>query len=202
MGNGHTAVDDGCDMKHLEYFRRDNRGSVVVEFAVIMPFILFFTMGFIQLAHLFVARMVVDYASYCAARSELVGEDPLLAARIVCSTISGPRTYTASPGDVISLPGWGKLPHSASTSVNTSVVRITALADDQDHVSVQVIHYCEMLFPIFSNVDKIGAGPVANRVENSIVDAANQDKLVQRDRTHWFYRMESTFTLSKPWPGT
>ena len=51
---------------------RSREGSVMLEFALAFPIVLVLILGCVQFAHLWVARVVVHYAAYCAARAALV----------------------------------------------------------------------------------------------------------------------------------
>lgn len=51
---------------------RFREGSVMLEFALAFPVVLVLMLGCVQFAHIWVARVVVHYAAYCAARSALV----------------------------------------------------------------------------------------------------------------------------------
>ena len=55
-------------MKH----RFDNKGSVLLETALIMPVLLLLCFGIVQLAFLIVAKQMTEYAAFCAARAALV----------------------------------------------------------------------------------------------------------------------------------
>lgn len=70
-------------------------GAVMLEFVIAFPLVLVLTFACIQFAHIWVAKMVVHYAAFCAARSALVctkGEyrsasGPLKAAQDVCDLV-------------------------------------------------------------------------------------------------------------------
>lgn len=96
--------------------RRED-GQTLVEFAIAFPIQLFVTMGIIQLSMIFMAKQVVNYAAFAAARAELVKQedtDAGMAAAIVCTAIAGPTTkadnrVTREEYPLIQLPGWGLL---------------------------------------------------------------------------------------------
>ena len=54
---------------------RGERGQAIVEYAIVFPIQILLTLCMIQLAYLFVAKQVVSYAAFCAARAALVYED-------------------------------------------------------------------------------------------------------------------------------
>ena len=124
-------------------------GQAMVEFAIVMPMVLFITMGIAELAVIYTARAALDGAAHAAARAELVGEDPLNAATLVLSAVSGP-TVLDGPNEPIIIPGWGELPRSRAAHSRTRIHVITPLSPDGDRVSVEVGHDHELLFPEIS----------------------------------------------------
>ena len=127
---------------------RDQNGQTLVEFAIAFPIQLFITLGIMQLAMIFVAKQVVNYSAFVAARAEVVREelrDYLVevegmteadadnqidaaagtAAAMVCGGIAGNGDETGRVTDTefepIELPGWGFLvPRAQSTTVGKS----------------------------------------------------------------------------------
>jgi Flp pilus assembly protein TadG len=76
--------------------RPDVSGSVMLEFVIAFPLVLVLMFACIQFSQIWIARMVVHYGAYCAARSALVchadeysGENsaPSTAARAVCDLL-------------------------------------------------------------------------------------------------------------------
>ena len=123
--------------------RRERSGQALVEWAVVLPAVLLLTLGIIQFSLVIVAKTVVNHAAYAATRAQLVGEDPLLAARIVCSPVSG--THSTNPGQPIAVPGWGDLPRSEHSAPKTS---FRVLSDKDSSVTVEVTHDLELLLPM------------------------------------------------------
>jgi len=121
-----------------------------------------------QLAELYVAKQVVSYASFGAARAALVADDPedayrraSLKSAVVCSPITGATVagsnFSAaemnSAANMIDLPGWGPVPKSGiSRRLKTFVSRLEYPAAGE--VEVTVTHYYELNFPV---VDRIFA---------------------------------------------
>lgn len=91
-------------MKRIPQLFKSSDGQALVEFAVVFPIQLLFTLGIIQLALVLVARNVVNYAAQAAARAELVGEDSQRAAAMICSPVTG---TTLGKRDVRFEPGFG-----------------------------------------------------------------------------------------------
>ena len=99
-------------------------GQTLVEFAIAFPIQLLIILGIIQLSMIFVAKQVINYAAFSAARAELVKADDVenedreqnaaKAASIVCTGIAGPSAkrdiaVTREAFPVMQLPGWGLL---------------------------------------------------------------------------------------------
>jgi len=117
-----------------------------------------------QLALLYVAKQVVSYASYSAARAALVAESPgeayLRAARasaLVCAPITGPTVeggnFTAPECSAASVevPGWGLVPKSGiSALLKTHVSSLSYPASGE--VEVTVTHYYELAFPVVNHI--------------------------------------------------
>lgn len=51
---------------------RDSTGSVMLEFVIAFPIVFTLILAVVQIAHIWVARLVVHYAAYCGARAALV----------------------------------------------------------------------------------------------------------------------------------
>jgi len=139
---------------------RGEGAQAMVEFAFAFPLQLLIMFAIMQLALIYVARQVVTYASYSAARAAMVTVDPRDAARraaraaaLVCSPITGGTVagsaFTAgeltSPPNMIHIPGWGYLPKSGvSLQLKTYLSR---LSFTETTVTATVTHYYELLFP-------------------------------------------------------
>ena len=138
--------------RFFKRFHAPQQGAVLVEYAILVPFLLFITFGIIQLSLLFIADAVMDYAAFSAARAQLVqgvnthGDtdrdvSPLKAAQMVCSLIS----FGSGNVDRIHIPGWGPLPGSDYSQVNTTI-QIDA-PDNAPEFTVTVNFIYELLFP-------------------------------------------------------
>lgn len=156
--------------------RRSRAGQALVEYAFLMLFAaLPVTLGIAQLSLVIVGKAVVNHAAFSATRAHLVGEDPLLAARIVCSPVAGHAT--PAPGVPILVPGWGNLPRSELTDAKTWV-QVTE--DDADSVTVEVIHDLQLWIPL------------ADLFFRSGTDAAG----------HSVLRLTERCTLARTWTAT
>jgi Flp pilus assembly protein TadG len=56
-------------------FLRDEDGSILLEFALVLPILLLIVFGIMQLSLVYNARMVTAYATYVGARESAVGGD-------------------------------------------------------------------------------------------------------------------------------
>jgi len=74
---------------------QSEEGNVLVEFALIMPVLLLILAGIIQFGFLLNAKIAVNAASYEAARSATLSDDP------EADAIKAAETYASA-----SLPGW------------------------------------------------------------------------------------------------
>lgn len=127
----------------------NEKGSVAVESALVMPLILFITLGIFQLSLIYVARSVLNYSSFSACRAVLVGEDPTQAACTILSVVSGP-TDPAYGGATLDIPGWGNLPRYDYARYRTRVNVIEPLSDRVPRVTVEVEHDYRLILPAFT----------------------------------------------------
>ena len=126
-------------------------GSVMLEFVLAAPVILTLMLACMQFAHIWMAKQVVHYAAYCAARATLVCHESERdraaeqAARQVCAWIVHGET-AGEPAKRI--PGWGEIPGSGGAK------RKTRLKDGQVddvgrwNVKATVKHDFALIFPL------------------------------------------------------
>jgi hypothetical protein len=150
--------------------RSEERGQAMVEFAVVFPLQLLITLLVIQISLIMVGKQVVNYAAFCAARAELVGESPEDAAVTVCTPISG-TVADDETGEPITLPGWReetKPDFEALSRRSRDKVRVTieeSPADGADRVVARVNFDFEMSLPfvgwvIYYTLDALSPGLV------------------------------------------
>lgn len=141
----------------------------MLEAAIAMPLLIFLACVIIQLALLFNAKLVVNYAAFCAARTALVyGNDEEKmerAAELACVSISYPFTMEfknifgvitgdeeSAPdlGALKSIPGLGGLVDIADRYVSARMRTEATFFDDGDSktVTADVVHYSKLIFPI------------------------------------------------------
>jgi len=135
------------------------KGQAIAEFAIVFPVLLLVVLGIIQISLMFVARAVVEYSAFAAARAELVGESPEQAATMICSAIAGP-SYARGTGQTVTVPGWGALPRSESASLKTTVDVADPMDDQNGQVVVEVTHLYELSMPVASLLFKPLASPL------------------------------------------
>lgn len=165
-------------------FRRDEKGQVVVEYAIVFPVQLLITLAIIQLAHIFVAKHVVGYAAFCGARAELVGENPQDAAAVALSAVAGPSGAT---GQNLEFPGWGEMRRSAAAREKTHALVTTEEAGGTLLVRCDVVHWYELTIPL-GNFLAYGLG-------NAFMDVEMFDDSFGAPHI----AVKGTSTLARPW---
>jgi len=93
-------------------------GQAMAEFAVVFPVQLLATLGVVQLALVLVTRDVVNYAAHTAARAELVGREPTVAAAMICSPVAGKSVGERA---VRMMPGFGTTAYEQQTTYGSSI---------------------------------------------------------------------------------
>ena len=160
--------------------------QVVVEYAIVFPILLLMTLLIIQLAHIFVAKQVVSYASFCGARAALVGEDYQKAASMVCSPITG--LSGVRKDSTVTIPGWGALAGSGAAAVKTHAELRGDFKTDGPAVTVEVTHDFELTVPV--------ADTVAYHMGEMFLTSDDLD-FSTYGAPH--IRVRSSCTLAKPW---
>ncbi len=94
---------------------KEDKGQVIVEFALIFPIQLFMTLAMLQLSHMYMTKITVNHAAFIAARAAIVvpetntwltdaQEEAQAAAVMIIAPLAGTReTNTA---DSVDIPGW------------------------------------------------------------------------------------------------
>ena len=117
---------------------RRSDGAAMLEFALIFPIQLFFILAILELSLLQVGRIMVCYAASCAARAEMLGQDPVEAAAFALAPISDDDFYTTycelgepnaelqtpSGYDYEILPGWGEVGELYTARSRVAVFRL------------------------------------------------------------------------------
>jgi len=137
-------------------------GTVMLEFVLAFPLILTLMLGCMQFAHIWMAKQVVHYSAFCAARAALVCHDgerkaaAQQAAEQVCAWIAEGTTGGESDKRI---PGWGEIPGSGGARRKTRV-RIEDVG--RWNVKATVEHDFALIFPI--------AGPMIGWLVNPWAD--------------------------------
>jgi Flp pilus assembly protein TadG len=165
--NGHEKLESYGQL-NVSRDHKQESGVVLVEYAIAIPFLLFIAFGLLQLAMLFVADSVMQYAAFAAARSELVrgvndhnnealDVSPQRAAEMVTSLIS----YGEGEAEPILIPGWGTLAKSSYAQEHTTV---TIEERDDDAFEAVVRFEYTLLFPMISwlSVEAMDLGSFEN----------------------------------------
>jgi Flp pilus assembly protein TadG len=123
-------------------------GSVMLEFVLAFPVILTLMLACMQFSHIWMAKQVVHYAAFCAARATLVCEKQerqkaaKQAAEQVCAWIA--EGTTGGEADK-RIPGWGEIPGSGGVARKTKV----EIEDEGKwNVKATVEHDFGLIFPI------------------------------------------------------
>ena len=137
-------------------------GTVMLEFVLAFPLILTLMLGCMQFAHIWMAKQVVHYSAFCAARAALVchsgerGAAAQQAAEQACAWIAEGTTGGESDKRI---PGWGEIPGSGGVRRKTRV-RIEDVG--RWNVKATVEHDFALIFPI--------AGPMIGWLVNPWAD--------------------------------
>ena len=181
--------------------RGNERGQALVEYAIVFPLQLMMTLAIIQLAHLFVAKQVLDYAAFCGARAKLVGledEDVHRAAAIPITRIAGPAGVSEAMCEEapIIVPGWGELPNWEAAYVKTlgrygygSLETDRATLEGEPAIRCDLTHLYELRVPI------------GNIVAYHIGDVFLSEKGERLEKVDGVphIRMQASCTLAQPW---
>ena len=136
-------------IRRAAHARRAERGQAIVEYAIVFPIQLMLTLAVIQLAHLFIAKQVLQYGAFCGARAKVIGltdDEARRAAAIPISKIAGTSGVTTS--DDIVLPGWGTLPKSGAALEKSEIEFDTATDAGTEVVECRIDHNYELTVPI------------------------------------------------------
>ena len=97
--------------------QRRIRGSVLMEFVLVMPILITLIMLVLQFAQAWTARQIVSYAAFCAARATLCvtpAEQPSAARKAARQSLAWINIFGGGRNSMVSVPGWGQIPESDS----------------------------------------------------------------------------------------
>ena len=100
-------------------------GSMLMEFVMVMPILFILIMLVLQFAHIWLAKQMVSYAAFCAARATMAcsqSECERAAKKAAVQTLAwvnilGDGGLTSG----VKVPGWGTIPESDSAIARISV---------------------------------------------------------------------------------
>ena len=188
--------------------KRDGaNGSMLMEAVVCIPVLLVMILGCMQIAHIWFARQLVQYAAYASARvllstpdqdyekSVASGGAAWQAAARVCSWIA---LSQPEGSEEIEVPGWGKVPGSGDME---SKVRLKlGTAGDKWNPKVTVIFDFPLVMPIAGAIIARGMNPWAKGSEWQIRHAdATGDAHSGEAMNHPYIRFTESAALVKPY---
>ncbi len=169
----------------------------MLEFVLCFPLILTLILGAAQFGHIWMARQVVSYAAYAAARAALVAEEGEYeeagrqAAEQVCAWISVGQAAGEAERPI---PGWGEIPGSGAADRKTQV---TVEQLDDWNIKATVSFDLALVMPIAGAVIGWGVNPL--QWEERRADATG-DRHRHRDSVQYPHiRFEETVVLAKPY---
>lgn len=166
-----------------------------MEYAIVFPLQLMLTLAIIQLAHLFIAKHVIEYGAFCGARAALVGlsdDEARTAAAVPISTISGSAADPLS--EPITVPGWGPLAGSAAALERTGggygdfrITRDTEPSSNCPIVVCELTHWYKLVVPV--------GNTIVYRLGHSVVGMEDLDRVNGQS----FLQVKGSCTLAYPW---
>ena len=135
----------------------------MLEFVLAFPIVLTLFLACLQFAHIWMAKQVVHYAAFCAARAALVsteGEWPLVgkrAAEQVCAWVVQGKT-AGEPDKQI--PGWGVIPGSGGVARKTRLTSLNKVG--RWNIEATVEHDFALITPWVGPIIAWGMNPWAS----------------------------------------
>ena len=152
--------------------KNGENGSMLIEAAVCIPVVLVMILGTMQIAHIWFARQVVQYAAYSSARVLLSTPDQdhekavkpngaaWKAAANVCSWIALSQPQGS---EEFQIPGWGKVPGSGG--MEDKLVLNLGTAGGKWNPKVTVSFDFPLVMPIAGHIIGWGVNPWADSKE-------------------------------------
>jgi len=131
----------------------------MMEFVLAFPVILTLMLACMQFAHIWMAKQVVHYSAYCAARAALVAEKGEYkkagqqAAEQVCAWVD--RGMLSGESDK-RIPGWGNIPGSGGVARKT---KVTIEELGQWNIKATVQNDFALVFPLVGPMIGWGVNP-------------------------------------------
>ncbi len=147
---------------------RPQSGSVMLEFALAAPLLFALVFFCLQIAHVWLARQVVQYAAFAAART-LVTAHPSeyeRAARRAAEQVCAWVVIGQAPAEPErEIPGWGPIPGSGAVARKT---RVRTAAPDEWNVQATVELDFALLYPIAGPMIAWGVNPSGDWTEKHV----------------------------------
>lgn len=185
----------------------DRRGSVLMEAAVCLPVLLVMILGCMQIAHIWFARQVVQYAAYASARTLLVtpdqdyakavqvGGEAWKAAANVCSWVALSQPQGAGKFEI---PGWGGVPGSGGLEEKLELS--LGQSGSSWNPKVTVTFDFPLVMPIAGPIIGWGVNPWADNREWSVQHQdATGDKHSGDAVKYPYIRFRESAALTKPY---
>ena len=144
------------------------RGSILMETVLVMPVLLLLIFGILQFAHIWMARQMVAYAAFCAARAAMVvppneqSRAAQNAAEIALSWIN----IASSVDNPVTIPGWGAVNGSGYSDNGRSRVLALVWGKGTNVTTPYVAAEVEFKFPLLI------PGLAVNKIIANAVNAA------------------------------
>ena len=207
--------------------KKNDRGSVLLEFIIVMPVLLLLIFGTVQFALILMAKQLTQYAAFNATRAAIVynpkdyrvpnssggggffeSSGPVHEAAVTSLAFFGFRG--GKDDDKVEVPGWGKIPGSANIRKQVSIG-----SDSMDLMEAQQIPAVKVTvnfkFPLIIPyaAEVIGyfhAGGNPNEAWDLIgfsPDETFKEKMksIKSDKTPCF-KLSETCILPRPWNTT
>lgn len=153
------------------------------------------TLAIIQLAHLFIAKHVIEYGAFCGARAALVGlsdDDARQAAAVPISTVC--EAASDPTAESITIPGWDALKGSRAALERTGGGRGDfSIFEDTDKSSNCKVKRCELTHSYKMIV------PVGNTIVYGLGRSMLAVEGLEKTGDGTFLLMKGSCTLAYPW---
>jgi Flp pilus assembly protein TadG len=178
----------------------DDRGSVMLEAVFVFPIVLALIFGAAQVAHIWTARQVVQYAAYSAARAAMVAEQSEMqntgeiAAKQVCSWICLGQAAGETGTEIA---GWGEIKGSGAVNRKT---RVTVRMADEWNVEATVEFDFALVMPIAGAIMGWGVNPWRSGSEwlEQRADVTGNQHRYQDTVQYPHVRFKETVRMSRP----
>ena len=185
----------------------DNSGSMLIEAAACIPILLVLILGCMQIAQIWFARQVVQYAACAAARVLLVTPDQdhakavktggaaWQAAANVCAWVALSQPEGSTPFEI---PGWGGIPGSGGLEKKLELKLENA--GSKWNPKVTVTFDFPLVMPIAGHIIGRGVNPWASGQEWTEQHAdATGDRHNDEPMKHPYIRFTESASLVKPY---